>query len=169
MVNAFDLSRFGQNQNSGYFNTPLMMGMDPSASQGASNPTGSYLQSMPTQNNQINSGSLSWDGLRGVTPPKANTGSGGNSSGLGWNVGTAQLALGGLQTLGNLWQAWEANKLAKEQFKFSKDITNANMANQIQSYNTTLEDRTRARTHVEGGTQEAAQSYIDKNSLRRNN
>ena len=69
---------------------------------------------------------------------------------LGMNLDTASLALGGLQSLGNLWQAWEANKLAKEQFKFNKGFATTNLANSIQSYNTTLEDRTRARAFTEG-------------------
>lgn len=85
--------------------------------------------------------------------------------GLGLNLDTAQLALGGLQTLGSLWQAWEANKLAKEQFNFSKGFANTNLANSIQSYNTALEDRSRARAVTEGQTPEQAQAYIDANRL----
>lgn len=91
---------------------------------------------------------------------------GGNGIGLGFNIPTFQLALGGLQTIGSLWQAWEANKLAKKQFNAMKEFANANLANQIQSYNTTLEDRARSRYHTEGGTQEDAQAYIDKHRLR---
>jgi hypothetical protein len=90
---------------------------------------------------------------------------GGNMGGLGFNLDTANLALGGLQSLGNLWQAWEANKLAKEQFKFQKGFSQTNLANSIQSYNTTLEDRTRSRAFTEGQSPEQAQMYIDKNRL----
>ena len=120
--------------------------------QGASNPMGALFQ------NQTDN----WAGMRSgdVNAP---------DMGLGWNMGTGQLALGGLQTIGSLWNAWQANKLAKEQFKFQKDFANTNLANQIQSYNTTLADRTRARTFTEGGSDAEAQAYIDANQLRRSN
>src|SRR6185437_11279715 len=99
------------------------------ATAGASNPVGTYLQSSPQMSNN----------------PNFSTGAGGigGMGGLGFNLDTGKLALGGLQTIGSLWQAFEANKLAKEQFKFQKEFANANLANQIQSYNTTLEDRGR--------------------------
>jgi hypothetical protein len=50
---------------------------------------------------------------------------------LGFNMDTLRLGLGGIQTIGNLWNAFEANKLAKEQFDFTKGITNTNLANII--------------------------------------
>lgn len=90
---------------------------------------------------------------------------------LGWNVGTLNLGLGGLQALGNIWSAWQANQLAQKQFAFQKDVTNTNLANQIQSYNTTLEDRVRARAQVEQGQANGlqpgaqAQSYLDSHKL----
>lgn len=84
---------------------------------------------------------------------------------LGWNFDTAKLALGGLQTIGSLWQAWEANKLARETFKFQKDFARTNLANSIQSYNTTLEDRGRSRAFTEGQSAAEAQAYLDKNRL----
>lgn len=89
----------------------------------------------------------------------------GKDSGLGFNIPTAGLALGGLQTLGNIWAAFEANKLAKEQFKYTKSVTDTNMANQLKTYNTGLEDRSRSRAVVEGQSAETAQAYIDKNKL----
>ena len=88
-------------------------------------------------------------------------------SGLGMNVPTAGLALGGLQAIGNLWGAFEANKLAKKQFKFTKATTETNMANQIKSYNTALGDRSRSRAAVEGQSAATAQAYVDKNSMTR--
>ena len=92
-----------------------------------------------------------------------NVGSG--DSGFGMNLDTAKLALSGLGTIGNLWAAFQAQKLAKKQFDFTKRITETNLANQVQSYNTTLEDRGRSRAFAEGQSASDAQSYIDKNRL----
>lgn len=174
-MNAPDIARFGYG--SGYTGvgavpTPLVTGISsfsvPSApSVGASNPVGAYLQSTP------NSGAgASWADFNagyagtGYYPPAPGSNNG-NSTGFGFNAPTANLVLGGLQTIGSLWQAWQANKLAKEQFKFQKDITETNLANQIQSYNTALEDRTRVRAFTEGMNPSDAQAYLDANRLKR--
>lgn len=122
---------------------------------GASNPAASYLQSQ-------GSVGLDWSGNSAVRPGAAAPG---GMGGLGFNMDTAKLALGGLQTIGSLWQAWEANKLAKDQFKFQKDFANTNLANSIQSYNTTLEDRGRTRAFAESQDPAMAQAYLDKNRL----
>jgi hypothetical protein len=89
----------------------------------------------------------------------------GSSSGFGANLDTARLAMTGLGTIGNLWAAFQAQKLAKKQFAFTKRITEANLANQVQSYNTTLEDRGRSRAFAEGQSASDAQAYINKNRL----
>ena len=86
-------------------------------------------------------------------------------SGFGNAFDKGRLALAGLGTIGNLWGAFQAQKLANRQFDFTKRTTEANMANQIQSYNTTLEDRARSRAAAEGQTSEQSQAYIDKNRL----
>lgn len=91
-----------------------------------------------------------------------------NSPGvLGWNVPTMQMGLQGLNTIGNIWGAWQSNKLARDQLNFTKMITNTNLNNQIKSYNTALEDRSRSRAAVEGQSASEAQSYIDHNRLSR--
>lgn len=84
---------------------------------------------------------------------------------LGWNAPTMQLGMQGLNTIGNIWGAWQSNKLAKDQLNFTKKIANANLNNQIASYNTALEDRSRSRAAVEGQSSAEAQAYIDKNRL----
>lgn len=89
------------------------------------------------------------------------------TSGLGWNADTFKMGLSGLNTLGNLWGAWQSNKLARDQLNFTKNVTNTNLNNSIQSYNTSLEDRARARAAMEGQTDAQAQTYIDKNRLSR--
>ena len=84
---------------------------------------------------------------------------------LGWNAPTLQMGMQGLSTIGNIWGAWQANKLAKDQLNFTKKIATANLNNQIASYNTALEDRARSRAAVEGQSSAEAQAYIDKNRL----
>lgn len=86
---------------------------------------------------------------------------------LGANIPTFQLGLMGLNTIGNLWGAFQANKLARDQMDFTKTIGNANLNNQIKSYNTALSDRARTRAVMEGRSQEDAQAYIDANKLTR--
>ena len=100
----------------------------------------------------------------GVTAPNMNQA----ATPLGMNFGTGQLVLGALGTIGNLWSAFQAQKLAKEQFQFQKGITNANFANQLQAYNTTLTDKINSRTAQEGGDTADAQAYVDNNKLEDN-
>ena len=91
----------------------------------------------------------------------------GLGTGLGMNVGTAQAGLAGLQAIMGFMGASKANKLANKQFKFTKDVTNTNLANQIQSYNTALTDRSNTRAVMEGRDQASSDRYIEQNRLRR--
>ncbi len=134
----------------------------------------------------INYGTDAWGGLRtvdptanymqgaaqgaygsSVAPGAINAAVPGMGSGFGFNMDTGKLVLGGLGTIANIWNAFQAQKLAKEQFKFQKDITETNLANQIKSYNTTLADRGRSRAFTEGQSAETAAAYVRDNSLTR--
>lgn len=75
-----------------------------------------------------------------------------------------KIGVGAAKVLGNLWNSYQSQKLAKESLNFQKDAYNKNLSNQTQSYNTALEDRVRARYATEGRSGEA-QGYIDKNRL----
>lgn len=114
---------------------------------------------MPTLDN-LSLGSGLWSGV-----PSA--GSGTNSFQLGLNAPTLKMGLSGLNSLANIWGAWQANQLAKDQLAFTKGVTNTNLNNSIKSYNTALEDRARARGFTEGQSSSDIQSYIDKNRLTR--
>ena len=89
----------------------------------------------------------------------------GAGTGLGFNIGTGQLALGGLSALTNLWGANKQMKLAEDQFDFTKKIATTNLNNQVKSYNTALEDRIRSRAAVEGSSSAEAEAYLNKNRL----
>lgn len=134
-------------------------------SYGASNPQAAYFQSAAAGQNASSfaaPSAMGGVGSMNFAGPKLPSQSGG---GFGFNMDTAQMLLGGLQTIGNLWQAWEANKLAKEQFQFQKEFSTTNLANQIKSYNTTLEDRGRSRAFTESQSAEEAAAYISNNRL----
>lgn len=107
-------------------------------------------------------GTFTSNGAGGVTPP-----TGGLGTGLGMNIGTGQLALSGLGALTSVWGGMQANKLANDQFKFTKQTTNTNLNNQIKSYNTSLEDRITARAAVQGNDSAYVSDYLNKNKLTR--
>lgn len=126
----------------------------------------------PTQRAYLNTLSVSAptasgaSGSTGVSGVAAGT-DGVGGSGFGWNMDTARLALGGLQTLGSLFMANRSYGLAKDQFNFQKDLANTNLTNQIQSYNTSLADRAAARAHMEGRDQAYVDDYVANNRLTR--
>ena len=89
----------------------------------------------------------------------------GAGTGIDFNIGTGQLALGGLSALTNLWGANKQMKLAEDQFDFTKKIATTNLNNQVKSYNTALEDRIRSRAAMEGSSSAEAEAYLNKNRL----
>ena len=101
-----------------------------------------------------------------VAMPKIEMPGVGSSSGFGLNLDTAKLGLSGLATLGNLYAAFQANKLANRQFDMTKKVSQANLTNSIQSYNTTLADRLNTRAKVEGTSAEDAAAQIAAARLR---
>ena len=96
------------------------------------------------QTNGINFDSATRSGMAG------GLGSSLANSGLGFNVGTGQLLMSGLGSLGQLWTGMQAAGLAKDQFNFTKKNTEMNTRNQTQLLNSQIEDRYRNRAIVEG-------------------
>ena len=87
-------------------------------------------------------------------------------SDLGWNMGTLNTGFKGLATLGNLWGAFQGNKLARKQLSLATDAYNTNLTNQIKSYNTQLEDRIRGRHSPTNAIGQAeADRQIEANKL----
>lgn len=110
---------------------------------------------MPSQAQGIN-----WDTSALNTP-----GGGGESW---WQ--TPGMVGGIAQGIGALAGAWNAHRglgLARDQFRFQKEAYNTNLANSIQSYNTSLEDRIRGRTSDYEGKEQDVQGYLNRHSLRR--
>jgi hypothetical protein len=70
--------------------------------------------------------------------------------------GVASVALGGLQSLGSLWNSFQQQKLAKKSLKFQKDAFKTNLERSAKVYNTALEDRIRSRYATEGRPEEAS-------------
>lgn len=89
------------------------------------------------------------------------------NSQFGFNMGTFNNVVGGLSSLGQLWQGYQASRLAKDQWKTQKSILNTNMMNQIQSYNNSLRDRLDSRAKMEGRDQESADRQFEERRARR--
>lgn len=103
-----------------------------------------------------------------ITPEFDPYGKQGVGSGFGLNMDTANFGLKGLATLGNLWGAFQGNKLARKQFSLASDAYNTNLTNQIKSYNTTLEERIKGRHPTNDvAAQAKADAYIAANKLTR--
>lgn len=122
--------------------------------------------------NVINPGNYNQLGYLGTV------GNGGTNWGLGgdvFNTDNAQLGLGALQGISALLGAFggmNQNKmmkkqlgLARDQFNFQKDITNRNYANQLQAFNTALEDRINARASQENRPEGYVEDYLNKHRL----
>lgn len=97
------------------------------------------------------------------------SGNAGSGTDFGWNLGTMKVGVDALAAIGGLYNAFQSNKLAKDQFAFTKEVTNTNLNNQIKTYNSTLEDRALARGRLNGEADPSAYAaaYTDKNKISR--
>lgn len=84
---------------------------------------------------------------------------------LGFNIPTANLALGGLSTLANIFMGMQALGQAKDQFDFTRRTTQVNLDNQTKSYNTNMEDKLTARANYFGQGRDYVDDYMSKNAL----
>lgn len=75
------------------------------------------------------------------------------------------IALGALQTLGNLWNSFQQTKIAKDTLKFQKDAYQTNLANFEKDYNTRLESDANYSGQISGHSQEQTDQYVRKHSL----
>lgn len=89
------------------------------------------------------------------------------NSQFGPNMNTFNNVVGGLSSLAQLWQGFQANKLAKDQWKTQKSVLNTNMMNQIQAYNNSLKDRLDTRAKMEGRDQASADRQYEERQARR--
>lgn len=62
--------------------------------------------------------------------------------------------------LAEIWSGIQQNRLARDSFEFNKGLAQTNLANQIMSYNTALEDRMNARYSSANRDQAAIDKYI---------
>jgi hypothetical protein len=85
---------------------------------------------------------------------------------LGMNVGTGQLAVGGLSALGNLWTAYNATELARQSFNFNKTLASDNYTNQAQAYNTNRADTLNSRGAMENLSPAATNASIAAQSVK---
>ena len=76
---------------------------------------------------------------------------------------TAGMSLAG--NLANIWSGLQQNRLARDNFNLQKGVLNTNLANQISSYNTALEDKVAGRysDRERAAKQPEINDYLDRN------
>ena len=100
-----------------------------------------------------------------VTPGQTPVGPQQNGPGWFGEHGKLNTIIGGVQTLGSLWNSYQQHKMAKEQMAFAREQWDTNLANQTQTYNTALEDRIRSRHFAEGKDSGQTDAYLKEHSL----
>ena len=82
-------------------------------------------------------------------------------------TGLQKLSLGmdTIRGLTNLWLGAQQNRLARDNFNLQKGVLDTNLANQIASYNTALEDRVAGRysDREKAAKQDEINDYLDRN------
>lgn len=116
--------------------------------------------------------SLDTSGLSGVSQDQgswmdnlSNTLFGGKNADGSQSTGYLTGGLGALQGLGNLYLGMQSYGLAKDQLALQKQAYQTNLANQVSSYNTALEDKIRGRTSNYDGKEADVQSYLASHKL----
>ncbi len=106
----------------------------------------------------------------GMQSPGAGGAPGFGSKLMGWlgNGDNLNAAVGGLQALTGAYLGFQNLRLAKDNLRFQKGAWQKNYANQAQSYNTSLEDRTRARYSSRETDESKIQDYLNRNRLSKN-
>lgn len=79
--------------------------------------------------------------------------------------GGFSVALGALQTLGNLWNSFQQVKIAKDTLSFQKEAYQTNLANTTKDYNTRLQSDSQAYSAYTGRDQAATDAYVKEHSL----
>lgn len=114
-------------------------------------------------------------GIFGGQPANAGQAAGTNGNWLastfmdkdgGLNMGNLGSMFDGLKSVFGIWGGLQQLGMAKDAFNFEKEAYIENRDNQKQSYNSTLEDRQRARAAFAGESDAETQRYIDKHKLR---
>lgn len=83
-----------------------------------------------------------------------------------WQKGGGfSIALGALQTLGNLWNSFQQVKLAKDSLNFQKQAYQTNLASTTKDYNTRLANDATVSGQMSGWSQEKTDQYIKEHSL----
>lgn len=135
--------------------------MNPGGNQNNQNGAMNWMQALDFSGNRTAvPGSQTGTGIGGITDKLS-------EAGIGMNMPTFQLGIGALGALNGIWQGRQANSLARDQFNLARNVTNTNLNNQIQSYNTALEDRARSRGVMEGRSGDYTDEYIERNRLSR--
>lgn len=79
--------------------------------------------------------------------------------------GGFSVALGALQTLGNLWNSFQQVKIAKDTLNFQKEAYQTNLANTTKDYNTKLANDATVSGQMSGWSQSQTNQYIKDHSL----
>jgi hypothetical protein len=89
----------------------------------------------------------------------------GSSASKGIDLAGLGAGLQGLAGLASAWAGLQGVKQGREQLRFTKDLTNRNLANQAQTTNTALADRQARRISASGGAYKSVADYMKENQV----